>query len=347
MKILQRLIIPTNMSWGKIITVALFSISLLCSQSSWGDESLGPPCTPGGEIRAATVYEHSPQRGASFIVVLTNWHGDFIGTANLPGHSDGHGGTEATLFVPGSVGACDAWNLTIPGPPNGVGPGGVGGSARAKLWIETIYRNPITGAYYLGSDSNAIYAAVGPYVMVMIPDLYADTNHDGKIGAGDLLYSLVDLSDYLKAVPTFYFGEKFNIVDGKVSSLPGMYFSSTDFVLNLGPPNLDPSDNGPFDWTPVTTTGVVGSVHGLEAVPEPSSIVLLGTGLAGLGFSAASAVPPAAISKANGLTADSDSPDRRGRRRMATIVRMPHPSWFCLDGDFGFMSWCARRGGRE
>jgi hypothetical protein len=34
------------------------------------------------------------------------------------------------------------------------------------------------------------------------------------------------------------------------------------------------------------------------------------------------------------------APIARGRVVRATFVRVPHPSWLCLDGDFGFMSQC-------
>ena len=108
--------------------------------------------------------------------------------------------------------------------------------------------------------------------MVRIPDLYADTNNDGTIGAGDVLYSLVDLPDYLNAVPTFNFGDIFSVVNGAVPGLQGMYFSSTDFSISAT------ADKG-FNYTPYTGTAMVKTDHSLAAVPEPSTLALVSVGL--------------------------------------------------------------------
>jgi hypothetical protein len=178
---------------------------------------------------------------------------------------DGMGGTKAHLFVPKERMACDAWNETI------LPAAGGGDGARAKLWMETIYLDPDTNQYYLGSNFDAIFESVGSNVMVRIPDLYADTNGDGVIDAGDVLYSLVDLAEYLTAIPTFNFDDTFQIVNGRVDGLPGMYFSTTDFVLNY-PTTAEPDGLGNF--TPYTGVGVVKTDHSLSAaVPEPSSIL--------------------------------------------------------------------------
>ena len=67
---------------------------------------------------------------------------------------------------------------------------------------------------------------MGDGVFVSVPDLWADTNGDGMIGSGDILYSLVDLRAYLNGgngpVPAFVPSESFTIVNGRVASLPGI-----------------------------------------------------------------------------------------------------------------------------
>jgi hypothetical protein len=182
----------------------------------------------------------------------------------------------AQLFVPKSAGACDAINDTVlpppvPGPPGGGG-GGIRppGGARSKLWIETIYKLPAGGNYYLGSNFDAIYDA--GYASVRIPDLYADTDGNGFIDGGDTLYSLVDLSVYLTGIPTFNFNDHFTVVGGVVAGLPGMRFSTTDFAFD---PVLG------FTDPPYSGDAVVLSDHTLTPeVPEPTSVVLMSTGFA-------------------------------------------------------------------
>lgn len=82
-----------------------------------------------------------------------------------------------------------------------------------------------------------IRIALGTGGEVLIPDLYADTNGDGILDDSDTLYSLVDLHQYLQAIPTFSLGDTFMIVNGEVNSLPGMLFSSTPFTFDpaVGP----------------------------------------------------------------------------------------------------------------
>lgn len=228
----------------------------------------GPPCRPG-EVRAGWVYERSRLPGVSFVVNLTDAAGNRTGAAiPLAGMPDGMGGTQAKVFIDKSFQACDAINDTIIPPPPGVPPGGAApGGARAVLWLETIYFDPALGEFYLGSNFDAIFDAFGPKGAVRIPDLYADTNLDLMIGPGDVLYSLVDLADYMPAVPAFDFGDVFSIVNGQVPGLPGMYFSTTDFVIS-------PSASAGFDWTPYTGDATVLTDHTLQ-VPEPHLLLLM------------------------------------------------------------------------
>lgn len=248
--------------------------SLLWTQPSGAGSNSGPPCRPG-EVRGGTVYEYSPHLGVDFTVQLTDSAGLPLGAPiRLIGQPAPIGGTQASLRVSTSSNACDAINTTVRRLTAG---GGGGGDefATAVLWLETIYYDLDKKEYYLGDIFETIYTIFGPGVRVRIPDLYADTNGDGHIGDDDILYSLVDLAEYLIDVPTFDFGNTYVITDGKTVGLPGMYFSTTDFVFS-------PTSDMGFDYTPYTGTGEVMTDHALEA-PAPASFALLVGGLALLG----------------------------------------------------------------
>lgn len=244
-----------------------------------GKTSGGPPCDPSNPApRADWVHEHSQVAGADFIVNLTNNNMDISESIFLPGQPDGKGGSTASIYIDKSHGACDATNdILLPPEANGGGGGGPNKS-HARLWIETIYYDSVKGEFYLGNNFDAIYAAVGANVSVRIPDLFADTNSDGKIGDGDILYSLVDLADYLTSVPGFNFGDSFDIVNGTVAGLKGMYFSTTDFVFS------STAENG-FSWTPYTGKATAKADHELVTnVPESSGVALFGLSLIALGL---------------------------------------------------------------
>lgn len=260
------------------------SIPVLLSLSSLdamaGKTSGGPPCDPNNPSpREDWVREHSPVAGADFIVNLTNNKMEIIESIFLPGEPDGNGGSKASIYIDKSHGACDATNdILLPEDPNGGGGGGGPNGSHARLWIETIYYDSVKGEFYLGNNFDAIYDAVGANVAVRIPDLFADTNSDGKIGGGDILYSLVDLADFLTNIPTFDFGDSFDIVNGTVDGLKGMYFSTTDFVFS------PTADNG-FNWTPYSGNAEVKADHELVTeVPESNGLTLFGLSLVALGL---------------------------------------------------------------
>jgi len=153
--------------------------------------------------------------------------------------------------------------------------------ATSDLSIESVIFNSQTSEYELVDDFRTIAVLVGNKIPVEIPDLFADTNGDGEIGAGDILYSLVDLQQYLLNPPSFSLSDHFTIVDGTVAALPGMWFSATPFSF---------SPSGGFTSTSAFLPGggfsgdaVVDGSHTLTSTPEPSSWALLvsGFGLAG------------------------------------------------------------------
>ena len=143
----------------------------------------------------------------------------------------------------------------------------------ADLSIESFSFDPITSQFVMENIFKTIADKEGYGVEVPIPDLFADTNGDGMLGAGDDLYSLVNLSVYLESIPTFSMGDSFTVVDGAVSGLPGMMFSTTPFTF-------DPSTG--FAGTPYSGPAVVEAIHLPSAISEPPAIGLLGSSLFGV-----------------------------------------------------------------
>lgn len=160
--------------------------------------------------------------------------------------------------------------LQAAGPPDPVGEGAI-----ADLSIEAVVFDPVTNTYYHESIFDRLAESQGVGVSAFFPDLFADTNSDGVVGEGDLLYSLVDLNVYLNSIPSFALGDVFEIVNGTVAGLPGMMFSTTPFSFD----DASGYDSG----TPFTGTGETNSSHEVSAeIPIPSTLALLGVGLAAL-----------------------------------------------------------------
>ncbi len=141
-------------------------------------------------------------------------------------------------------------------------------SSRADLMIEAVAFDPTANVFFVNNIFSVIAERLGLGVGVKVPDLFADTNGNGTIGEGDVLYSLVDLYDYLDVVPNFAMGDTFEIINGIVAGLPGMMFSTTPFSFD--------ENNGFNNGTPFSGIGHADTLHDISAVQEPPSLWLVG-----------------------------------------------------------------------
>jgi len=268
-----------NRPTGFSVIGAFLVTAGLCGVAFAGSGS-GIPCgsAPG------FVNEFS-SNAANFTVNITGADGKVLQPqpAGFPFNAAGvalaGGGFGARVAIPAFNFACDAKNRTIPLPKvNRTNPTGIttdgslpdNGGEESDLALESLFFDNLSQTYSLQDLFGTIAQSVGYNVVVAVPDLYADTNDDGSLDSGDVLYSLVDMSVYLNNIPTFTEGEAFNVVNGTVAGLPGMLFSTTDFTFN-------PSSG--FTGTNYTGEADVESEHDLQATPEPAAIVLAGLGL--------------------------------------------------------------------
>jgi hypothetical protein len=124
-----------------------------------------------------------------------------------------------------------------------------------------------------------IALALGPQGSVAVPDLYADTDHDGgPLDDSDILYTAVNLSKYIPANVAFNPGDTFTITNGESSALPGMIFGTQPITLDASSPD------GFSNPAPYTGDGTALTQHITTVIPEPSSVLLVGSVLAGMGL---------------------------------------------------------------
>jgi hypothetical protein len=144
------------------------------------------------------------------------------------------------------------------------------GGGTFGLNVESIFQNPLTGTFFVGNVFGTIASQVG---FVSLPEFGADTNLDGSIGDGDVLFELVNLNVDLNGLPSFGIGDFLVATDGLVDGFTGLYLSSTPFVFDsvLG-----------FEGTPYSGSVVIVGQQDLGAIPEPDAWILLLSGLAGV-----------------------------------------------------------------
>jgi hypothetical protein len=193
-------------------------------------------------------------------------------------------GGNSTIDIP-ALGSnnCDAQNIfdflgAIIGGIGGVAVPGPSG-AHGELSIETLFFDSVHSTFLIGSNSDFLATNFPAGFIARIPDVIADTNHDGNIALGDALYSWVDLTHYLpdttSANPTFTMGQVVTITGSQIVGLPGLHFSLT-------PPVYNPSTGFSGTNVPDGTLGVIYAEHDMSSIPEPAYWPLAGAVLAGL-----------------------------------------------------------------
>ena len=225
------------------------------------------PRPENGKLRETTN-----EKSVTITVDVTDKNGKTIPSDRFPRSFEFGTNTEPTIQIPiptqvnrsdnGEAEPIVDVTKTITVAKNGL-PGEMNNSS-----IEAIFFDPATKQFDLGNIFGVLTNRVGGEEII-IPNLFADTNGDGLLGPGDLLYTLVDLNVYLNLVPTFSLGDSSDIVNGQVAGLPGMMFSTTPFVFS--------ADSG-FAGTPFTGVGAAEVETGIAAVPEPATwaMMLLG-----------------------------------------------------------------------
>ncbi len=219
-------------------------------------------------------------------ISLTDKLGAAIGAGDINGvlcnrRWQGQGFITPPVNIPANVKTSDGmvpvadWRQTARPLPKGSGKfPSAGAGPVSDLSAEAVFSDPDNpGKFAIGNVFTEMGRKVGT-AYVAIPDLYADTNGDGTLDSGDVLYSLVVLNTYLNNIPTVNLGDTFSIVNGTVAGLDGMMFSTTPFVFN--------PDTGDFTGTDYKGEGYVLSIHLPKDTPEPSTLVLLGSSILGV-----------------------------------------------------------------
>lgn len=212
------------------------------------------------------------ENSSTVTVWLTDKDKNIIDAPNWPKSQEVGGGTTGEFYIPKAVQLVPNGYLhTVYDVKQRVTETNPG--ATADLEIEALYRDPLTGQYLLGNIFGAIADKFGMDHEILIPDLFADTN-GGGLGEGDVLYSIVDLNAFMVSLPSVSLADTYNVVDGLVTALPGMQFSTTPFVFDR---------TAGFVGTAYTGPASVDAYHGASGIPEPTMAPLLAGAL--IGFS--------------------------------------------------------------
>jgi hypothetical protein len=260
----------------KLLTILV--VQTLCMMQLARAKNIDFPCGTAGTIAekasgpaTVTVYLTNNDRN---ITPVPEWPKTVMLTANdkPPFTAILSAGTLETNppHLRGYPGVCDAKQITKMMKSTG---------EVADLDLESIFHDPDTDQFLIQDLFGTIAGNLGFETPVRVPDLFADTNGDGMLGEGDVLYSTVDMSQYIHVLPDFALGDTFTISNGLIAGLPGMMFSTTPFTY-------DPIVG--ISGTPANLEGTVEALHEITPVPdipEPASLLLVGSGaLALIGY---------------------------------------------------------------
>jgi hypothetical protein len=228
-----------------------------------------PPPNPASWNRAWNVYERSDNGHLRrFCVWPTTPQGIPINGGGWPQYQNGLRDQRLCFSIPGGRIAgqdhADAINNSSLVPGLAPDPDNIPGTS--QLYIESVFFDSSSGTYILDGVADLIFQMYGDDVSIFVPDLYGDTNGNGQMDSDDLLYSLVDLRQFLLNPPSFDPLQTYSVVNGRVAGLPGMKFSTTPFSFSSG--------SGWDDGTPFTGGGTELSLHEAVVPAAPSACVL-------------------------------------------------------------------------
>lgn len=124
---------------------------------------------------------------------------------------------------------------------------------------------------------DAIFELVGDDVRISIPDGFGDTNGDGVIGDGDVIYSAVNLYEFAPARSSWSFGQFFDVVDGVCDLLPGMAFGTAPITFSVDAAPFGSGRtviSGMDNPQPYTGSIRIDAAHTVS-VPAPSIALML------------------------------------------------------------------------